>query len=69
MKEKNEELLIFNDELANKSYNIDLKAYQIEINNKLDNLRFYKDMEISDTFNYLRTNANKFNKDQLTQLC
>ena len=67
--EKNEELLIFNEDLANKSYEKDLKDYQIEINNKLDNLRVYKEGDVSDSFNYLRMNANKFNKDQLTQIC
>lgn len=65
----NEVLFIFNNDLANESYDKDLKIFEKVINTKLDNLKDFECDSISDSFNYLVINADKFNKKQLTSLC
>ena len=69
IKEKNEELTIFNEDLANKSYAKDIKYSQIEINNKLEILKYDQYTNHSEIFTYFKNNYYKFNKKQLVNLC
>jgi len=62
-------LFVFDNNLANESKNKDLKIYAKIINRKLDNLKDFKFHNAQEIFSYLKINANKFNKEQVTQLC